>query len=299
MYDFCKRIDLRTANKRVIENLVCAGAFDLVPGHRAQQFNAIPKILEKAVQYKKDAATGQMGLFVSANADTSEPEYYEFESCTPWREREKLEHEKKVIGFYLSSHPLETYRKQLNWYKPLSFAKALEQVKENAGDQEPIVTCCGLLKNRKDIVTKKGDRMCFLQLEDMSGTAELVVFPRTFKAAEQWLDDEHHVFMVKGAVDATSLNKCKIKANEIIPIGMVLQEWSQIQKVTMTMPHIIEKEQLKQLKEQLIAGKIPLEFIVHENGKKLRVITKDKVSLDADSVASMQKEFGIEVQCTL
>ena len=63
LFEFCKRIDLRTSNKRVIEHLICAGAFDAIPGNRAQKVHDLEKIMDLATEHKKVAATGQMGLF--------------------------------------------------------------------------------------------------------------------------------------------------------------------------------------------------------------------------------------------
>src|SRR5579872_1191650 len=89
LFDFCKRVDLRTCNKRVIENLVCAGAFDSMPGSRAQQCNEVSSIIEKATAYKKDKASGQMGLFGSVSDKPNAEEYYEFSPCQPWDDRTK------------------------------------------------------------------------------------------------------------------------------------------------------------------------------------------------------------------
>jgi len=102
LFDFCKRIDLRTANKRVIENLICAGAFDQLPGNRAQQHHELPSIIEQALAYKKDAATGQMGLFASphtANNNNNEPVLHTFEPRTEWQNRKKLEKRKRGNRF--------------------------------------------------------------------------------------------------------------------------------------------------------------------------------------------------------
>ena len=156
--------------------------------------------------------------------------------------------------------------------------------------QEPIVIACGLLKSRRDITTKKGDRMAFIQLEDMESHAEIVLFPKTFKKVEQWLDS-YHVFMIKGAVDITSQQKCKIKADECVPIELLLQEWPTISKVSLTMPPRITDAQMKRIKELLGKGKIPLELIFHENGQKLRLTTKEKVALDNEIITQSRNRI--------
>ena len=204
LLDFCKRIDLRTANKRVVENLIYAGALDNLPGNRAQQHHELTHIIEQAIAYKKDSATGQMGLFASMNNNKNKDHVpHTFEPRTEWSSRKKLEKEKEVIGFYVSGHPLETYTQQLKWFNFAPFDVILSQIKSQTSEKEFTTIGCGLLKSRKDIFTKKGDRMAFVQLEDMSGTTEIVVFPKLFGRVEQWLDS-YHVFAVKGITDSNS-----------------------------------------------------------------------------------------------
>ncbi len=292
LFDFCKRNDLRVCNKRVIENLIFAGAFDLLPGSRAQQANELHEIMEKAAAYQKDQATGQMGLFHTFSADqVHEP--HAFSPCPAWDNREKLEKEKEVIGFYLSSHPLTTYSTQIRWFQPQPFAKVLESSQRS--DQEYVGLVCGLLKSRKDIITKKGDRMAFLQIEDEESSAEVILFPKTFAQAERWLD-EHHVFLVQGAIDVTNPKQLKIKANQIVPLELVLQEWQQIKHTIFELPLEISEELLTAFKQTVGNGPIPASCVFHDQGKKLRLAMKQKVALDADTVLALEKlHIGVRV----
>lgn len=297
LLDFCKRVDLRTVNKRVVENLICAGAFDTLPGNRAQQFQEIPIIMEKASAWKKDAATGQMGLFGGGFKEEADDEIYPFESLPEWQDREKLEKEKEVIGFYLSSHPLQMYHKQLKRVNLTPFDKALEKSLAHTGEQELTIVGCGLIKTRKEIVTKKGDRMAFVQLEDMAASAEVVLFPRTYAVCEQWLTD-YSVFVVKGSVDLTSSTQCKIKANEFVPVELLLQEWKWMERFSLELPQTFDQELIDAMKKLLVPGKTPLDLIFHENGKKLCLATKQKIALDAQQVQSIEA-LGIEVEVSL
>jgi DNA polymerase III subunit alpha len=294
LLDFCKRVDLRTANKRVIESLICAGAFDQFAGNRAQQFNEIAHIIDLAAAHKKDALTGQMDLF-SFGQKKSADDFYAFTPLAEWPDKEKLEKEKEVIGFYISSHPLETYKKQLSWFTIEQFEDAATKAKTMAGEYTTLT--CGLLKTRKDIVTKKGDRMSFLQLEDMSGTAEIIAFPKTFARAEKWLSS-HHVFIVKGVVDVVEGSACKIKAQDIVPIELALSEWPQIEQIALTLPENIEEETVVSVKNQLTKGTTPLHVIFQENGKTLRLTTKERILLDSEN-ALLLEQHNITIQCTL
>ena len=297
LYDFCKRVDLRVCNKRVIENLICAGAFDTLSGSRAQQHTELAAIMEKAVAYKRDKETGQMGLFVKDAQSAQQDEPYAFSPCPQWSNRESLEKEKEVIGFYLSAHPLDTYRQHINWFQPPSFQKALEAAQKHRGETEYNTIVCGLLKSRKDIVTKKGDRMAFIQIEDGDSAAEVILFPKTFAQVEQWLS-EYHVFLIKGAVDITDPNKLKLKAFQMAPIELALQEWPQIQHALFELPTHIDESLLTQITQKLVNGTIPTSCLFHDQGKKLRLILKQKIALDGDILSELG-ELGVKSRIIL
>jgi DNA polymerase-3 subunit alpha len=296
LFDFCKRVDLRTANKRVIESLICAGAFDLLPGNRAQQHHEVEHIIDLATTHKKNALTGQMDLF-SMNKKTAsgDVEVYSFQILSEWPDKEKLEKEREVIGFYISSHPIETYRKQLKWFTIETFETGLEKAKATKGEYSALT--CGLLKTRKDIVTKKGDRMSFLPFEDMSGSAEVIAFPKTFARTEKWLGS-YHVFIIKGIVDVVEGAGCKIKANDIIPVELVLSEWPNIEQIILTLTDNMTEQTILSIKECLSKGTAPLSFIFHENEKKLRLSAKERVLINAESAQSLEDK-GVVIQCKL
>jgi len=293
--DFCKRIDLRTSNKRVIEHLIWAGALDCLPGSRAQKTNELGQIIDLAVAKKKAELTGQMDLFSAQKKKGQEEEYYSFAPCTPWQDKEKLDKEQEVIGFYLSAHPLESYNKQLKSLNITSFEQLTKLSQDAAPDQTIIGIGCGLLKSKREIFTKKGDRMAFVQLEDMTGTCEVILFPKTFAKVEQWLDSEYHVFFVKGAMDLTSAHRCKIKANDFVPIELVLEETTCIEKAEISLPTTIDEQTLAELKKLCISGGLRLDFVIHENGKKARLVTKQKIAMDTPTIEAIEK-MGIGVK---
>jgi DNA polymerase III subunit alpha len=301
IFDFCCRIDLRTANKRVIENLICAGAFDAFPGTRAQQFNELHTIMERAAAYKKDRSTGQMDLFGSVTSQNSaEQPTYIFESQEQWDAKELLEREKEVIGFYLSAHPIEHHAKQLRYFNLTSFSDILASLTdETAARPNPyFVTCCGMVKKRKDIVTKKGDAMSFLTLEDKDMTAEIILFPKTYAQTAPWLTT-HQLFVVSGVVDDTSAKTVKIKANSCVPLDLITTHWPRIQRMTCSLPGNTEKIVLEKLKSQYTEGTIPLELLLEENGQILRVATKKRVALNLDQLQSLEHTHGIRTLCQL
>ncbi|HLJ31335.1 MAG TPA: DNA polymerase III subunit alpha [Candidatus Babeliales bacterium] len=296
LLDFCKRVDLRTANKRVIESLICAGAFDTLPGNRAQQYSEVEHLIDLATAHKKNSLTGQMDLFSAGKKDTTkENDTYSFALLPEWSDKEKLEKERDAIGFYISSHPLETYKKQCAWFGIESFESATEKAKTASGEYATLT--CGLLKTRKTIVTKKGDRMAFLQVEDMSGGMEVIAFPKTFARCEKWFD-AYHVFLIKGTMDVSEGASAKIKAQDIVPIELALTEWPAIECITLTLPDHVTQEMVANIKQCISKGTTPLHIIFHEHEKKLRITTKEKIVLDAENIALLEQQ-NITIRCVL
>jgi len=296
LLDFCTRIDLRTTNKRVLENLNFAGAFDVLPGNRAQKHDELTRIIDQAVDIKHAKETGQMGLFGGDPTSDDTPKQYAYQPRDDWTDKEKLAKEKEIVGFYLSAHPLETYHQQLKRLRYTPMADVKKLLNSYQGEQEPIIVCCGLVKSRRDITTKKGDPMAFLKLEDETGDIEIILFPRTFNKTKQWLD-EHTVFVVKGTLDLAS-SKPKIKANECIPLELILNEWPAIARITGILPSQITQEQIKQLRNSIKRGTSNLEFIFHENGKKLRLSAKQKITIN-QALIDIWEEHKVHIKLTL
>ncbi|MCK4651047.1 DNA polymerase III subunit alpha [Candidatus Babeliales bacterium] len=297
--DFCKRVDLRTANKRVIESLIYSGAMDLMPGNRAQKATELEKILKIAHDEKQQVLTGQINMFSlgSKESQQKENQFYTFQPLEEWSIKEKLEKEKEVAGFYLSSHPLKNYP-ILNWIPSLTFAKALEKIKHLDSIKEPTVFCKGLLQKHKIITTKKGAKMAFAQFEDIHNVGECVIFPRLFKVVEEWLD-KYDIFIIKGVLDSTSTTKCKIKANLLIPIDLLFEK-AKPEKLNIELPNEITDDFLEKLKSEIFlknnsGQKVPLEIAFIENGEKLKIQTSKKITYQQQNL-KMIEDLGIKIQ---
>ncbi|MFA5307465.1 MAG: DNA polymerase III subunit alpha, partial [Candidatus Babeliales bacterium] len=290
LFEFCKRIDLRTANKRVIESLIYAGAMDCLPGNRAQKIAELDTIIERARDAKETKKTGQMGLFGAIAAEGPSTDSiaadYIFAPRAEWSDKEKLEKEREVAGFYLSSHPLKAYPAvQFIDYTPI--VQALNLIKNVSSLKEPTVTCCGLIQTSKTITTKKGDRMAFAQCEDLTGSAEIIIFPRLFSKVETLLE-QHNVFIIKGTLDITSQSTCKIKANDLIPAATVFDDPSLATALTVTLPDDIQESTLQELKNLLPKGALSLQLAFKENNHELLLATTQKVGYSLDILTNLK-----------
>ena len=166
--DFATRIDARTLNRRQLENLARAGAFDGLNRNRRQVFGAIEAILRQAAAASQDRASGQMGLFAAAPAAAA-PALRRLEG-EDWSVMERLKEELDAIGFYLSAHPLDAYAKTLRRLKVASSAELAPFAAAGT------VSVAGAVVGKRERTSGKGNRYAFVQLSDSSGLFEVTVF---------------------------------------------------------------------------------------------------------------------------
>lgn len=180
--DFCSRLDSRTVNKKILESLVKAGAFDWDGRHRAELFAAIEGAMGAAASVQKDRASGQVSLFDSFNDLAPAPATSSTgsdSSVERWTRAEQLGHEKELLGFYVTGHPLDDYRGNLESGSYGSTAEAL--LMTEAGS----VRLAGLLATVEKKFTKKDGRpFGVMTLEDDSGTLEMTAWDETFSKHE-------------------------------------------------------------------------------------------------------------------
>lgn len=290
LLDLCVRIDLKTCNKRIIESLITAGALDQLPGNRAQKMAELGTVMDRALEIKKAKETGQMGLFgiARSNDQESSAEYYTFAPLDDWDDMTKLAKEKEMIGLYLTSQPLDRYKKELSWLTITPF--------DTVPKEEKTVICCGYLKHMKTIRTKKGDLMAFVTLEDYTTHAEIIVFPKLYAGCAQALA-ESTVFVVKGTVDS-SASGCKIRAQELYAIELLCESWQPFEKVCLTLPDQWDEELIKELKHLLTAGVTPIELYFKENDATLKLRAKETYNGDISTLKTLE-EKGIKIQLSI
>lgn len=288
MLDFCMRVDLRVCNKRVLESLIASGACDALPGHRSQKYDDLSKIIDRATDKKKALATGQMGLFDILQGSTSQEvveEVYEFTFQEEWPSRVKLEREKEVLGVFLTAHPLDSYMRYFSWFSMNSFNGGLSP--------ESRIFACGLLKSSRVLTTKKGEPMAFVHCEDKTGTAEIVVFPRLYEKVSNWLK-EYSVFLIEGIVDTGSSEVCKIKAQSLVPLDLVLRDGYGVEALTLKLPSMLDELFLEGVRALLPPGKIKLHVAFQENNKQLKIITQQTIAF-SNSIGIGLEKHGVEI----
>jgi DNA polymerase-3 subunit alpha len=170
IFDFVSRVPQEAINRRAIEHLIKAGAFDALHPNRRELFDSIDLILSHGQAAQRERVSDQVSLFASADAPAmAKPK---LKSCPDWSALERLEHEFAAIGFYLSSHPLAGYRSGLDKLGVVSSSQFEKKLRNNG--YRP-VKVAGIVTDRKFKVSDKG-RFAFVQLSDMGGIFEVSVF---------------------------------------------------------------------------------------------------------------------------
>ncbi|MBT7610986.1 MAG: DNA polymerase III subunit alpha, partial [Bacteriovoracaceae bacterium] len=191
--DFCLRVNLKKVNKKVVESLIKVGAFDECES-RNRKTLLINMELVLAYSSKKQAAKelGQVSLFdLGAEDNFNDIEMLDIEETEDFDEKEKLSLEAELMGIYISGHPLNRYSDILEQMA----SRKIVDVADMPGEGKRDMVLGGIIVTRKNIVTKKGKRMCFAELEDLTGKIECIVFPDTFAEFEDILSTDDPIIM--------------------------------------------------------------------------------------------------------
>jgi DNA polymerase-3 subunit alpha len=213
IFEFCEKVDLHLLNKRVMESLIKSGAMDRL-GRRAQLMAVVDNAMEQAQKTQKDAALGQHGLFGVFQQDDAPQAEKPLPNIPDWDEHQRLGHEKEILGFFITGHPLEKYREKLLDFNALSTTEVAE-LKSSTGRDE--VSIGGILKNIRVAKSKKGDLYAQGQLEDMNGSVDILCFADAYKRLADKLKLTVPV-LAKGGVRVEDGSNSKLMIGDITPL---------------------------------------------------------------------------------
>ncbi|HAG09806.1 MAG TPA: DNA polymerase III subunit alpha, partial [Desulfotomaculum sp.] len=204
--DFCRRLDTRIINKRVLESLIKCGAFDSLGNRRAQLMAAVDIGLGLAQAAQRERSHGQLSLldFLDGGAQKN---LLELPDLAEYPKQELLTMEKESLGLYISGHPLTEYRQSLAEYTTTCLAEVREikdevPARNQAGgkDDSSVLSVGGMLTSLKKVNTRRNETMAFGTLEDLTGSLEVVFFPRVYQKYVSFLKTEA-IVLVKGRVN--------------------------------------------------------------------------------------------------
>ena len=217
LYDFCRRLYGNELNRRALENLIKCGAFDALEPSRRGMLECVEGILKSVETDMRRNLEGQMDLFGMMSGETAEPagNDYKVPKLSEYPSGELLKMEKEVSGLYLSGHPLDAYREQI---AKISTCTVAQLQGENARqfDEKNVTLLCTVVKN-KVMTTKSNTLMAFTTIEDLTGSMELLVFPRVLAECRAALQ-ENAVVVANGRVSVKEEEAARLIVEGIQPI---------------------------------------------------------------------------------
>jgi DNA polymerase-3 subunit alpha len=278
-------VDTRIVNKRALEGLVVAGAFDSLEKNRASLFKAVESALEFGHKVQNSKLASTSNLFADTDdIKISEPKLPYSE---PWTDKERLARERVVVGFYISNHPLIKYNIE---YK--SFTNFHIGESENLEDKQE-VRACGIITNVKTKIDRSGKKMAFFKMDDLSGSCECLMFSKIYADCGKYLIEEEPVYLV-GSIESSG-DAVKIHVDKLIPIEAAREQLTQSIKITVN-KETVPPENLYTLKSILEknSGKFPVYLSLTSNGSKNIIYSLDqyRVSLNTNLLKSLTDLFG-------
>jgi len=218
LFDFCERVDHRKVNRRVIESLIKAGAWDSTEVKRSQMMSVLDEALGIGQKIQKDRTSGQFSLFGAMAMDSRDTVYPRFPDIAEWDESEILNYEKEAVGFFITGHPLARYEEIL---KKFSNANTLGLRDLSEGR---VIRIGGIVRNYKLYHDRKGEVMAFVTLEDLSGLAEVTLFASLYSSVSELIENDSAI-IIEGRVTRDE-QSIKILADTVIPIDKAEEIWT-------------------------------------------------------------------------
>jgi len=281
LQEFCQHVDSRTVNKKVIESLIKAGAFDSFGAGRAYPLGILEKVLSKVATEQRERANGQERLFQmqAAAADYSFPEETTIEEFAP---EQKLRLEKEMLGLYISSHPLEYVKDSLEGQTNTKIAD-ISDMREGE-----TVKIGGLLSDCRRLTTKRGDNMLVANIEDMSGNISLVVFPKVYEKTGALLNNDE-VVVVKGKINRDMrTEEYNVVAENIEP----MVELEKIRSLHIELVSVREQSVLSRMKEILLFYRGEDPVYIRMDGKGIQLGKSYTVDINPELVGQLEELLG-------
>ena len=290
IFDFLNRMDKKEINKRVVENLIKAGAFDSLTGTRRQLISVYGDYMDGVLKDRKQNMAGQMSLFDIADADLKSEMGSRLPDIGEYPKNELLALEKEVLGVYVSGHPLE--ENETLWKRTITNKTTDFTYDEEVGSARVVdgasATIGGMIESKTIKYTKKNEIMAFLTIEDLVGTVEVIVWPRDYEKNSKWLNEDSKVF-IEGRISAEDEKDAKLICNRIIPFESVPR------KVWIRFKDREEYERSEERLNKLIAdsdGKDIIVIYVDETKEKKTLPANMSISADERMMEQLCEEFG-------
>jgi DNA polymerase III subunit alpha len=296
LYDFTERVSEKALNRRVLEGLVCSGAFDSlnrtgIKAHawRARLFKGLESAIELGAKGRRDRNSGQIGLF--AGPSQEEAVECELPQAEEWTHIKLLTAEKDAIGFYISGHPLDSYREIMEQMKAV-------HISELNGAESTRVRTAGIITGLQIRTTKKGDRFALFRLENQECGVKCIAWPEIFKRCCEQLKDDSPV-MVIGKLEESTDSGGTIVLDEVLILDEVVQQ--KARQIVLRMKGTSDAEKLLEpLLKELGRHKGDCEVMVEillEDGVVVTARPHSSIRVAGSrSLEAAVQQFGCEVE---
>jgi DNA polymerase-3 subunit alpha len=299
IYDFCIRVDSKAVNKRAMEGLILAGAFDNLHPNRAYLFENLEEILKYSARKKENISQGLISLFGSAD-DNLKPVLKE---VPQWNSLERMKQEHKVLGFFISGHPLLDYEVVVRSFSNIQFADVSGMSEENDEEMEfekgvtvipERVGVCVVLTEIKTKMYNENQTMARLTVYDLTGEAEFIMFDKAYNQYGHLLKEYSLLYMIgRGEIRGDSL---QVVVEEVYPINEVISLFGQALSIDIYSKHT-SHEKIEQIRYvlQKYEGFQPVYInLVYSDGKNELFISDLKVNLCNDLISELSKVISSE-----
>jgi DNA polymerase-3 subunit alpha len=280
LFDFCSDVDLRLVNKKCLESLVQAGAFDSMGSHRAQYMENLERAAAFGQACQARELDGQSSLFDTAGGGggggRAQVQFPALTAAPPWPESEKLAREKSVLGFFVSGHPLLRYEQEIKEFANVRLGD-ISGFRNNS-----TVRACGIVTSVKKKIDKRNNTMAFIGLEDFTGKGECIVFSDPYAKYQAMLQPDAMVMVIgKGEANGDML---KIIVNEVHPMDKVREKFTKGIILSIDLDDIKENTivRLRQVMEEH-RGNCPCYFSV-KNAHSTTMFQTRRFSVDASGM---------------
>lgn len=291
LFHFCENVDLRAANKQVLESLIKAGAFDRLGGNRAQMTAGLETAMENGASLQADKIKGQMSFFQQTGQTDYSKDHQRLPEVPPWPEQQMLTYEKQVLGFYVTSNPLSHHAETINIYSTHNSS----QLAEASQDRQIVIG--GMIAKIRYNITKTGrnagSKMAVFVLEDLQGQVDVVMFPEVLNNYSDILNPDTIVF-VKGKLDYRR-ERPNVLASELITLDQVREKLAAKVQIELEAQKVTP-EKVAMIKSicQHHKGKSPVYVAVRtDKGRVLTAADKElSVNPDLDFCRKMRQLVG-------
>lgn len=288
--NFVERLTGKEVNKRTIENFIKAGAFDGLGGNRKQFMMVYAQIVDEVTQEKKSSLSGQMSLFDMMDEDVKKEYEVKLPDVEEYAQEILLGFEKEVLGIYISGHPLEEYEQQ--WRRSISavttdFLPDEETGEPKVGDGTKQVVG-GMITDKTIKYTRTNQTMAFLNLEDLVGTMEIVVFPRDYEANQGLMEVDSKV-LIRGRVSAEDDKPSKLICEKITAFADAPKQlWIQFADRSVYEQTVDELYELLQNSD----GKDEVVIYIRDQKAMKKLPPSRNVNINRDLIAGLSAAYG-------